>query len=84
MLIDTAYDTYCTNFSKYNIHDRLESWKSCYTLFKQYGKEIHDAITEISYVKEYEKAFNEYGFLLDPITKILLSSITTGSFEEDP
>lgn len=82
-LIDTAYDTYCTNFSKYNMHDRYESWKSCNTLLKQYGKEIHDAIIMILYVKEYEKALNGYGFLLHPIAEILLSSITTGSFEED-
>lgn len=82
-LIDIAYDTYCTNFSKYSIDYRYESWKSCYTLFGQYDKEIHDAIFKILYVKEYEKALNEYGFLLDPIARILLKSIAGGSFEED-
>ena len=65
------------------MYDRYESWKSCNTLLKQYGKEIHDAIIKILYVKEYYKALNKYGFLLDPIAKILLSSITTGSFEEE-
>lgn len=54
-LIDIAYDTYSTNFSKYNIHDRHESWKSCNTLLKQYGKEIHDAIIRILYVKSTRK-----------------------------
>ena len=67
-LIDILYNTYCTNFSKYNIHDRYESWKSCYTLCEQYDKEIHDAIFKILYVKEYEKALNEYGFLLNPMS----------------
>lgn len=81
-LIDTAYDTYCTNFSKYNIYDRLNSWKSCSTLFDRYMKEIHEAIFNILYIKEYKKALKEYGFLIDPIARILLSSITTGSFED--
>lgn len=82
-LIDIAYDTYCTNFSKYSTDNKYELRKSYYTLFERYMKEIHDNIFNILYVKEYEKALNEYGFLLHPIAKILLSSIKTGSFEEE-
>jgi len=81
-LIEMAYDTYCINFSKYSDY-RYESWKSCYTLFEHYREEIDSAIFKIFHVKEYQKALKQYGFLLDPITRILVKSIAGGSFEED-